>query len=69
MFKSYKDIFFWSYVMIWLFITLTTWFITGDNTISVYVINPIMILIFAIIFKISLSNNEFANWLKTPVKK
>jgi hypothetical protein len=69
MFKIYKDIFFWSYVALWLIISVGTFLIVGDNFISVCIINPIMILIFAIIGKIRLSNDRFHNWLETPLKK
>ena len=69
MFKIYKDVFFWSYATIWLILTLGAWFITGNADISILIINPIMIMIFAIIVQIRLKNDKFYNWLETPLKK
>ena len=69
MFKIYKDVFFWSFVLLWLIISVSAYIITGDTFISVCIINPIMILIFAIISRIRLNNNRFYNWLETPLKE
>jgi hypothetical protein len=69
MFKIYKDVFFWSFVLLWLIISAGTYIITGDTFISVCIINPIMILIFAIISRIRLNNDRFYNWLETPLKE
>lgn len=69
MFKIYKDVFFWSFVLLWLIISVGTYIITGDTFISACIINPIMILIFAIISKIRLNNDRFYNWLETPLKE
>ena len=69
MIKIYKDVFFWSYVTIWLILTLGAWFITGNADISIAIINPIMIMIFAIIVQIRFKNDKFYNWLETPLKK
>ena len=69
MFKIYKDVFFWSFVLLWLIISIGTYIITGDTLISVCIINPIMILIFVIISRIRLNNDRFYNWLETPLKE
>ncbi len=69
MFKIYKDVFFWSFVLLWLIISVGTYIITGDTFTSVCIINPIMILIFAIISRIRLNNDRFYNWLETPLKE
>ena len=69
MIMIYKDVFFWSYVTIWLILTLGAWFITGNADISIAIINPIMIMIFAIIVQIRFKNDKFYNWLETPLKK
>lgn len=68
MFKIYKDIFFWSYVTLWLILTLGAWLITDDIIVSEFVINPIMIFGFAIITIIRSKNDKFYNWLETPLK-
>lgn len=68
MFKNYKDIVFWLYAILWLIITLTTWFITGTAVISI-IINYVMIAIFSIIVIIRYRNDKFYNWLETPLKK
>ena len=69
MFKIYKDIFFWSYVTVWLILTVGAFLITGEEYLSIVVINPIMITIMGIIVIIRLKNNKFYNWLETPIKK
>ena len=69
MFRIYKDVFFWSYVVLWLILSLGTWIITGSATYSILVVNPLMILIMIIIVKLRLSDDRFNNWLETPLNK
>lgn len=68
MFKIYKDIFFWTFLMLWLIITVSAWIITGEVFLS-YIINLGMITIFTIITAIRYKNDVFYNWLETPLKK
>lgn len=68
MFKIYKDVFFWSFLMLWLIITISAWAITGGVFLS-YVINLGMISIFAVIVYVRFHNDRFYNWLETPLKK
>ena len=69
MFRTYRDVFIWLYVILWFIITIAACFITGNYFVSVCIINPIMIVILIIIRQIILHNKKIDDWLETPIKK
>ena len=69
MIKTNKDLVFWIFVSIWLIVTLIPFFKTGDNFISVCIINPIFIMFAGIATLFKYKNDRFNNWLEKKIKQ
>ena len=66
--KTYRDLFFWSYCILWIINNCIVLFLTDDIG-YVNLTNLVMIGIFGIITFIKYRSSKFNNWLSKPLKK
>lgn len=66
--KTYRDLFFWSYCILWIINNCIVLFLTDDIR-NVNITNLVMIGIFSIITLVKCRSSKFNNWLNKPLKK
>ena len=66
--KTYRDLFFWSYCILWIINNCIVLFLTDDIS-YVNLTNLVMISVFSIITLIKCCSSKFNNWLSKPLKK
>lgn len=65
--KTYRDLFFWCYCVLWFINNCIVLFLTDDIS-YVNLTNLAMIAIFGIITLIRCRSSKFNNWLSKPLK-
>ena len=66
--KTYRDLFFWSYCILWIINNCIVLFLTNEIG-YVNLTNLVMIGIFGIITFIKCRSSKFDKWLSKPLKK
>lgn len=66
--KTYRDLFFWSYCILWIINNCIVLFLTDDIG-CVNITNWVMFGTFGIITLIKCRSSKFNNWLSKPLKK
>lgn len=65
--KTYRDLFFWCYCILWIINNCIVLFLTDDIG-YVNITNLVMIGIFSVITIIRYCSKKFNNWLSKPLK-
>lgn len=66
--KTYRDLIFWSFCILWIINKCIVLFLTDDIG-YVHIANLVTIGVFGIITFIVCCSNKFDNWLSKPLKK
>ena len=66
--KTYRDLIFWSYCILWIINNCIVLFLTDDIG-NVNLTSLVMIGVFGIITFIKCRSSKFNNWLSKPLKK
>lgn len=66
-FETYKDVVFAVFTIIWFIVDIVIWVLTKNDFVIACIINPLVLLGFAIMTVIQINHPKFKNWLNTKL--